>query len=228
MVKEDADATVALTRVMQVEEIKEFTVRDRLGPLTLKGQILADFRYGREDKPRWTDMALYRIVPSGEALRAAEALEEHVLRELTPTEREAVDPVLPRLLRLLEERQPTYQYAVEIIARSYVYHRAKGPCAKTRHRVTTVGNVRQNNHRWRNLVECPKCKPDDLEYMPADAQIAEESEEAFVYLCANAHEIAAKLYHRNGEISAMAAKMVRAASKRDQGIAQMMRASRRV
>lgn len=48
---------------MQTEtDVQEFQVFDRLGPLTLRGRILASCRWDKTDKPRWTDMVLYGVV----------------------------------------------------------------------------------------------------------------------------------------------------------------------
>jgi hypothetical protein len=163
-----------------VGEIQEFTVHDRLGPLTLKGKALAVFMEGRDDKPRWTDMALYRIIDTD-----------------TP-----------------------YRYGLEITARSYVYHRPSARCAKPHHKRTTVGDVRQSDNRWRNLFPCERCNPPELERMNDINRISEERDDPHFYVCIDPADIIAKLYQRNGEISEMAAKLLRKAAHEEPEIAK--------
>lgn len=219
-------------------EIQEFTVRDRLGPVTVSGRILADCRYGRLDKPRWTDMALYEIVASDSALRSTdeftEGLRRQLLREmeneeailaLPSTTRAAVNGVVTRTLRHMTVAPPVYRYVLEFVARSFVYHRVDGPCVKSSHQITKVGDVRESEHRWNNLMPCPKrgCRPPDLEDMSDSDQIAEEKDKHHIYLCTDAPEIIKKLYQHSREISGLAAKLVTEASEKDDRIAQAWR-----
>lgn len=166
-------------------EVQEFTVRDRLGDLTVKGRMLADCRYGRMDKPRWTDMALYQVV----------------------------DP------------DSEYRYALEYVARSFVYHRADGPCARKGHRITTVSEVRASEHRWRWLFPCrkPGCRPGELESMNDNDRIAEEKDNPHLYVCRDAPDILKRLYQHSGEISELAVKLLTQAAQKDPAIARAWR-----
>lgn len=214
-----------------MEEIKEFTVHDRLGPLTFRGKILSDKRYEPENKPRWTDMALYRITNPEGSRRPAKVFEKALLQEFSPEERTALGgDVMARLARILGENQPVYHYVLEIIARSLVYHRVSGPCVKGRHLITTVGNARQDHsaHRWRYLYPCPRCTPPDLEKMRDTDKFAEERDDLRTYLCTDARDISSRLYKRNGEISSMAADLLHEAALKDAQIAYLMKSARRV
>jgi hypothetical protein len=209
-------------------ELKEFTMSDRLGPLVVKGEILADYRHGTENKPRWTDMALYKIVDSGASPRPSTVITELVKKGMSNAQRASLAGFMPRLVALVYDAQPSYQYAVEIIARSYVYHWVDGPCVKDRHLINTVSHVRESNHRWRYLSPCTRCKPVDLEEMALDTRIAEEASESHVVLCTSASDVVNRLYQRNGEISVMAAKMLRAAARHDPEIANVIHSTRKV
>lgn len=160
-------------------EVKEFTVRDRLPrPITFRGLLLADCRYGSDVKLRWTDMALYRILGS----------------------------------------RSDFRYALEITARSVVYHAVSGPCARPeRHRITTIADVRKSPERWDTLIPCDRtgCEPEDLEKLNDNDQIAEEVEEPHAYLCVYAIDIIDRLYHHSGEISELAADMLNKAARND-------------
>lgn len=172
-------------------EIKEFTVQDRMGDLTLTGRILSERRWEhREHKTRWTDMVLYRVV---------------------------------------DKRSP-YQYALQMIARSRVYHRFGGPCVKKHHRIRTVESVRKEPERWKGLSACWNngCKPPELDLMNSDDVIAEERDEPHLLLCSNASDILDKLYHHKGEIGILAGSVLREAAKVDPFIAQAWKHTRRV
>lgn len=165
-------------------ELKEFTVHDRLPrPITFRGLLLADCRFGSDIKLRWTDMALYRVWG----------------------------------------RRSEFRYALEIIARSVVYHRADGPCAKPdRHRISTIADVRKSKQRWDTLMPCDKsgCAPADLEKLSDTDKIAEEVEEPHTYLCVYAVDIIDRLYTHSGEISELAANMLEKAAQNDPYIAR--------
>lgn len=172
-------------------DVQEFTVRDQLGELTLRGRILADCRWGRSDKPRWTDMVLYGVV----------------------------DP------------ESEFKYALETIARSFVYHRVGGPCVRAGHPIRMIDEVKQSEHRWRWLVPCTRhgCRPPDLEKMRPSDRIAEEKDRHHLYLCKDPKDILRRLYKEKGEISGLAAKLLHMAAENDPEIATAWRdAPRRV
>lgn len=173
-------------------EVKEFEVRDRMGPLTLRGKLLADCRYGSESKLRWTDMALYKVV----------------------------------------DRSSRYQYALEIIARSFVYHRANGPCLRKKHRITSIVmlRARAGENRWKALYPCTRsgCAPGDLEDLDDDYRIAEEQPDTHLYLCTRPADILDRLYRHSGHISELAAELLHKAAKEDPGIEMAWKKTRRV
>lgn len=213
-------------------EVQEFTLRDRLGPLTFKGRILADARYGRLDKPRWTDMALYEITDPHSTQRSVKDIErelikdlsqEDVFRELPRTRRTALfDSMMPHIIPRIVEEQPVYHYVLAYVARSFVYHRADGPCVRDRHRITRVRDVRftDDDHRWHNLFPCNRCHPEDLEDMNGSDRIAEEKDKHHFDLCTDASDVIARLYRRNGTISDLAAKLLYEARENDPAIAR--------
>lgn len=214
-------------------EVQEFTVRDRLGPVKFTGRILADCRYGRMDKPRWTDMALYEITDPQRTMRSVEEIETELAQDLTkeppfqelPEEQAdaLIGSMMPHIIpRIMNEQRP-YRYVLEYIARSYVYHRADGPCARAHHRWTTVGHIKVSNHRWRNLFPCTRCKPEDLEDLDDNVRIAEEQEKSHPFVCTDAVDIVNHLYRKNGEITQLAAKVLIQAAGRDPEIRRAMK-----
>lgn len=209
-------------------DVKEFALRDRLGPLVVKGELIADSRFGSETRPRWTDMALYRVADPGGVPRSKQFLHDIAADTMNNTQRAALAGVMPRLVNLLYDTQPIYHYVIEIVARSYVYHRFPGGCVKPRHHISTVAEIRESNHRWRNLFQCEKCRPPELEHMQTHQKVAEEKPESQVYLCTTASDIISRLQRRNGEISLLAARMLRKAAVHDPDIAAAIEAERRV
>lgn len=194
-------------------EDKEFIVQDRLGSLILRGFLLSDRRYGSEhNKPRWTDMALYRLTRTE--------------RDYSRTVRSG-GPDQPLFLEP-GRNERSFRYALEIIARSWVYHDATGPCVKERHTVVSVGKIRQSVGRWENLLPCAKCKPADLEDMSDDQVIAEENPDTHLYLCLDAQSLLRRLYRHSGEISGLAAKLLTDASLADPAIAAALKTKRKI
>ncbi len=216
-------------------ENKEFTVHDRLGPLTVTGKLLVDQRFGSEHKTRWTDMALYQVVETAQDRRVTVSCQGctpprtlivgvdtfsqapivcgQCQKSFTPDEK---------------QRERPFRYALEIIARSWVYHRVDGPCATKRHKINTVSDVRKSAGRWRNLYPCQKCKAPDLADMRDDESIAEERQDSHVYLCPDATTIVRRLYHHSGQISQLAAKLLREAARKDPDIATAWKNQRRI
>lgn len=208
---------------------REFTVHDRLGPLTVTGQLLADQRFGSQDytrKPRYTDMALYGIVETQQNRRVTVSCQGCTpARSLLVSEVTLHDaPVVcgrcekPFLPDASQEDEP-FRYVLEVIARSWVYHDINGPCKKTRHSIQTVGDVYKSVERWRNLVPCNRCNPPDLQDMKDGERIAQERHDTHLYLCTDPLSIVKRLYHRSGEISVLAARLLREAAVKDPAIA---------
>lgn len=227
---------------MDTPEVQQITVRDRLGPVSFQGHILADCRWGRSDKPRWTDMVLYKI-DNDDALRSSGVFVEVLLNEFTeelsdrdpffklrPHQRDALNDMMSRTLQHVVTLQQKYRYALVITARSYVYHRPGSPCVKRRQRFTTAGEVRSSNHRWRWLVPCRKaaCRPKQLEYLNDSDQIVEEQDKNQLFICTSASDILARLYQRSGEISDLSAKLLIQAADSDPDISGALRSTRTV
>jgi hypothetical protein len=167
---------------------RQFTVRDRLGPIKFVGQQLAYCKWGRDEgKLRWTDMALYKIT----------------------------------------EKESEYSYVLEVIAKSYVYHKTKGPCVRSRHRISRIQDIRSSGHRWRNLYPCPICEPGELEDLKDDDTVSEEQDDRTVYVCKDPADIVRRLYQRSGEISELAAECLQQAAKVDPEIATAWTSVRR-
>jgi hypothetical protein len=219
--------------------IKEFVVHDRLGELRVTGELLSEQRFGGDGtKLRWTDMALYAVtetvhdgrlavtvecegcVPSRVFTLGAEFYDQGAIlcglcgKPFIPSEQQADQPI---------------RYALEVVARSVVYHRVGGPCVRKRHMITTVGDVKRSDYRWDNLTACdkPGCRPPDLEDMRDNEKIAEERTDPHVYACTDAASVITRLYRR-GEISGLAAKLLRESARKDPDIAKAMRNPRRI
>lgn len=215
---------------------KEFTVYDRLGPVTVTGTLLAAQWYGREDKPRWTDLALYRVTETLDDWRftisCGGCSPPRTLLASMDTLGGA--PVLcgacqKQFMPDLAQREKPFRYVLEITARSFVYHRAESPCAKRRHVFSTVKEVRtrSGNARWHKLFPCRVCKVPDLEDMRDDERIAEERSDPHLYLCSDAKSIIKRLYRHSGEISPMAFKLLRSAGDKDEDIAYAWKSTQR-
>lgn len=112
-----------------------------------------------------------------------------------------------------------YRYVLEIIAKSYLYHRMDGPCVRSRHRTSRVADIRANGHRWENLRPCPRCAPGELEDMQDSDTVSEETDDRTILPCTSPSDIIKKLYQRNGEISEVAAECLQQAAKEDPEIA---------
>lgn len=215
---------------------REFTVHDRLGPLTVTGQLLSDQRYGGSfNTPRWTDMALYGIVETLQNRRVTVSCQGCApARSLLVSESALLDaPVVcgrcekPFILDGSQDDKP-FRYVLEIIARSWVYHDVNSACRKSRHKIQTVSDVYESVERWRNLVPCNRCNPPDLQDMQDGDRIAQERHDTHLYLCSDADAIIQRLYHRSGEISVLAAKLLRAAAREDPSIALAWKRLRKI
>lgn len=216
-------------------DFKEFTVQDRLGPLTVRGELLADRRFGADRKPRWTDLALYQVTTTVQDWRVTVACEgcqparTLVVNAGTLSEAPIICGQCDKPFTPDErQREKPFRYALEIIARSWVYHRVPGPCVKKRHMITTVGEVEKSNERWRNLLACRTCTPVDLVDMNDNDRIAEERQDSHVYLCSDAITIVNRLYRHSGEISPLAAGLLREAAMKDPEIAAAVKSTRRI
>lgn len=216
-------------------------MRDRLGtPIRFTGELLADKRWedaGR--KLRWTDMALYAVHSMAhdqqlsvmtvcEGCRPARTLpvEQRILDEGSILCGRCGKPFVPAEV---QEAEPI-RYVLQIIARSCVYHRVGSPCVRSRHQLKTVAEIEQNGQRWWELKPCQEdgCKPPLLEEMAPQDRIAEEQDDPRFYLCKNAADVLNKLYRRNGEITSLAAKLLKDAARGDPDIAYAMQDRRRI
>lgn len=219
-------------------QIEEFTVRDRLGPVVFKGQILADCRFAESDKPRWTDMVLYGVSDPASTRRPAQVIEQELIRDLS---REDLFREMPRGRRIdllnslmkhvvprLVDEQPVYQYVLAFIARSSVYHLLSSDCVRDRHQINTVEQIRASNPGWRDLYPCRRCRPADLQRLSPGVQVAEEKDKHHLYLCTDASDVLSRLYRRNGEISELAVELLTEAATSDPAIARAFSSNRRV
>jgi len=133
------------------------------------------------------------------------------------------------LYRITDQKSP-YQYALQITARSCVYHRIGGPCVDSRHRITTVEEVLKDEDRYDMLVSCrkPGCKAPDLDHMPEDSKIAEEVDDHHLFLCSNPADILRKLYRHKHEISPLAGDLLEEAALKDPRLAAAWKRTRRI
>lgn len=218
---------------------KEFTVRDRLGPLRFRGTLLSDKRWTAGQRPRWTDMALYVV----DAMAHDRTLKVRVECEgCRPVRTLSVEqgtfeegPILcgrcekPFIPADRQEEEPI-RYALEITARSRVYHRVGSPCVRSKHKIRRVGEIEHDPERWAELLACREsgCRPGNLNDMDPADRIAEERDDPKIYLCTDASAVIRKLYRRNGEITELAAKLLRDAAAKDADIAAAVAGRRRI
>lgn len=132
----------------------------------------------------------------------------------------------------VRDRNSRWQYALEIIAQTCVYHRADGPCVRKRHRVLTVDELRTavDTQRWKYLFPCERtgCAPADLEDMDGATRVAEERPDPHLYLCTKPSDILARIYQHSGQISELAAELLHKAAREDPSIAMAWKKMRRV
>jgi hypothetical protein len=124
-----------------------------------------------------------------------------------------------------------WRYAFEKIAQSIVYHNPNGPCAsRARGHVTQVGDIRQTRPEWWKLVPCEKkpCAPGSIRTLPDSTRVIEEQPEPSLYLCTDPGDILKQLYRRRGEISSVAAEVLKQAARQDPRIAEAWSVMRRV
>lgn len=134
------------------------------------------------------------------------------------------------VLYRVEDPKSPYQYALQITARSIVFHRPGGPCASPRHRIVTAAEVWKDSERCISLVPCrkPGCRPQELGLMDGQAKIAEEQDDHHLFLCTSASDILKKLYRQKGEISSLAGDVLEDAARVEPRIAQAWKTRRRV
>lgn len=218
-------------------ENKEFTVHDRLGPLSFKGSLLSDKRWSLTRLVRWTDMALYAVESMahdrylGTTLQCEGCQPPRVLQvgQETLDEGAIHCGICAKAFIIADEQQEQpMRYALEITARSRVYHRTGSACVRSKHWVRPVREVEQNRARWGELAPCRDCKPARLAQMRPDEYIAEERDEPRIYLCTSAAAVINKLYRRNGEITELAAKLLKDAAVIDPDIAEAIDSRRRI
>jgi hypothetical protein len=218
----------------------EFTLHDRAGaPLRFKGQLLSDMRWGSGPKPRWTDMALYAVssMAHDRTLRVAVECEGCTPRRTLMIEQRSLDEgdiLCGRCGKLFipseTQRDEQVRYALQITARSRMYHAVNSPCVRSKHRKRTIASLKGDPERLRMLSPCPEtgCRPPPLDRMGPQERIAEERDDPQLYLCVSAADVISKLYRRNGEITVLAAKLLREAAIKDPDIALAMISRTRV
>lgn len=220
-------------------EAQEFTVRDRLGPLRFRGQVLSDKRWDAGGKLRWTDMALYAVegMAHDRLLRVTVECGGCRPARSFQTEQKIFDEgaIICGLCGEVfswaehQEEEPI-RYALEITARSRVYHRVGSSCVRSKHRVWTAADIARDPIRLKELSPCPEsgCRPAPLGQMRPNDRVAEERDSHQIYLFTNAAAIINKLYRRNGEITNLAAKLLKEAAVKDADIAAAMTDRRRI
>lgn len=134
------------------------------------------------------------------------------------------------LYRVIQESSD-YQYVVQVVGRSVVYHTSGGPCHKGVG--VEVRLLYADDDRYQALEPCPRCAPDDLEDFAPTDMVAIEEDLSSLYLCANADEVVSALYRRGdmsgkrppGQLSSLSVKLLTAACRIDKDIeAAMMNA----
>lgn len=91
------------------------------------------------------------------------------------------------LYRVLDESNQ-YEYVVQVLGRSVVYHRADGPCGRGVR--VTVGSIRNNDpDRYEALAACHICNPADLDDLGDGDRVSEEGDIPTLYKCRDAMEV---------------------------------------
>lgn len=131
------------------------------------------------------------------------------------------------LYRVLDESSE-WAYAIQIMGRSVLYHKAGGVCR--RGIGMPVSALRQNDARYQALKECSKCKPGELDEMDATATVAVEEDLPTLHRCRNAAEVIDVMYSRSKreKRSGLSMKLLQTASSVDEDIAAAMVRTRRL
>lgn len=129
----------------------------------------------------------------------------------------------------VDDSEDGYCYLWEVAARSRVYHKINGgKCTRERHLRTSVGDLKKIAPDWPSLVPCHLCNPGALATLDDRVRIAREGDDPSAYPCVNAQDIVKRIYREKGEISHLAAQMLREAAENDPEIKRALKAPRRL
>jgi hypothetical protein len=127
------------------------------------------------------------------------------------------------------QQDSEYDYVVQVVGRSVLYHRLNGSC----HQGVSipVSRLRQDVGRYEALEPCtrPGCQPADLEDLNDSDSVSVEEDLFSLYKCKNAEEVVDTMYARSGRArSGLSMKLLQAASRVDDGIELAMSRTRRL
>jgi hypothetical protein len=179
---------------------QKFTVYDRLGsPISLHGEIIADVRHDNKVKDE-------------------------------PPWLRWTDMVLYKI----DEQHVRDRYAVHIIGRSVVYHGADTNCRqrpKSPWLRTTVEELyKADVSRYDELIACRErgCAPRNLDDLEGEEVIQVETNDHNLILAPTPKAIIQRLYKDYGQITMLAAKLLKEAALKDPGIHRAINMPRRV
>ncbi len=133
------------------------------------------------------------------------------------------------LYRVHESDSP-YEYVIQIVGRSVLYHRSGGPCPQGTG--TTVRRLRQDEARYAALLSCNEtgCQPEDLEDLKDSDMVSVEGDWFTLIKCRDAADTVHAIQNREGreQMGKLSAKLLQVASWSDEGIKQAMIKTRRL
>jgi hypothetical protein len=130
------------------------------------------------------------------------------------------------LYRVLQDGS-AYAYALQVVGRSVMYHRAGGDCKSGQPR--TVASLKGDSRRWDELKVCPKCYPEDLEDMTPTTVVFVEEDIPTLFRCVDASEVVKVLHGRSRRergSNGLSLKLLQISSERDEEIAKVLRQAR--
>lgn len=172
----------------------KIVVRDAIGPVTFHGSVLVDMS--------WTvSTAARRGKTSRRPLRWTDMI-----------------------LYTVDDDNNPYQYVLQTVGRSVVYHRATGGCGKGV--PATVGDLARTP-RWEEYEACRDCSPSELDEMADDDNVSVEEDRFRLYKCTDVHELIGNLRDkRDGNISGLGTKLLARATVFDPSIRAAMEVER--
>jgi hypothetical protein len=122
-----------------------------------------------------------------------------------------------------------YEYVLQVVGRSVVYHRAGGSCRSGIN--LPVGVVMRDMERYRALKACAECRPEDLDFFDEYETIAVEEDLPTLYRCRDAAEFIGVMnsrIQRERNKNGLSKKLLNVASSVDPAIAAAQVRTRRL
>lgn len=128
------------------------------------------------------------------------------------------------------EADSNYDYVIQVVGRSALYHRANGSCHKGVN--MPVGLLRKDPDRYQALIICGRegCEPADLDDLGDADLVAVEENLYTLYRCTDAVQVITIMQARGsrGQMSNLSVKLLQAAARVDPAIEEAMLRTRRL